>query len=242
MIKESRVSKYLLYAVGEIVLVVLGILIALSINNWNENKKANQELYHYLSTIKTNMEKDQEVLDSLKIRRKTIVESCKKERLNFFNETFDLQTTQNALYAYSDFYFTANTSGYESLKNSTYLGKINGSVLNNLLTEYYAVVAFIRQEEKSLNEFIESLETSLAFALDRTVIQANYFMDPEEFANTKITKEDIVSAFRSIHEATAYRSIISEAIQQEPNIIVHYDKLKEINERIIEEINQIPSD
>ncbi|VAV86032.1 FIG00653203: hypothetical protein [hydrothermal vent metagenome] len=39
MIKENKVSKYLLYAIGEIVLVVIGILIALSINNWNEGRK-----------------------------------------------------------------------------------------------------------------------------------------------------------------------------------------------------------
>jgi len=33
----GRFSKYLLYAIGEILLVVIGILIALQINNWNEN-------------------------------------------------------------------------------------------------------------------------------------------------------------------------------------------------------------
>jgi len=40
MIKENRASKYLLYAIGEIVLVVIGILIALQINTWNEGRKA----------------------------------------------------------------------------------------------------------------------------------------------------------------------------------------------------------
>jgi len=39
MIKENRFSKYLLYAIGEIILVVIGILIALQINNWNESRK-----------------------------------------------------------------------------------------------------------------------------------------------------------------------------------------------------------
>jgi hypothetical protein len=39
MIKENRVSKYLLYALGEIVLVVIGILIAVQINDWNEVRK-----------------------------------------------------------------------------------------------------------------------------------------------------------------------------------------------------------
>jgi len=38
MIKENRVHKYLLYAIGEIILVVIGILIALQINNWNQNE------------------------------------------------------------------------------------------------------------------------------------------------------------------------------------------------------------
>ena len=43
MVKENKTSKYLLYAIGEIILVVIGILIALGINNWNENRKKNIE-------------------------------------------------------------------------------------------------------------------------------------------------------------------------------------------------------
>ncbi len=39
MLTENKFSKYLIYAIGEIVLVVIGILIALSINNWNEGRK-----------------------------------------------------------------------------------------------------------------------------------------------------------------------------------------------------------
>ena len=38
LIAENKVGKYLIYAIGEIVLVVIGILIALWINNWNEGK------------------------------------------------------------------------------------------------------------------------------------------------------------------------------------------------------------
>ena len=41
--QAGKFSKYLLYAIGEIVLVVIGILIALSINNWNQNRIAQQE-------------------------------------------------------------------------------------------------------------------------------------------------------------------------------------------------------
>jgi len=47
MIKKNRTSKYLLYAIGEIILVVIGILIALQINNWNietQNKKQERQI------------------------------------------------------------------------------------------------------------------------------------------------------------------------------------------------------
>jgi len=56
MIKENKVSKYLLYAIGEIVLVVIGILIALSINNWNENKKLRNQESKILTELKLNLE------------------------------------------------------------------------------------------------------------------------------------------------------------------------------------------
>ena len=38
--EKNKTGKYLKYAIGEIVLVVIGILIALQINNWNENRKS----------------------------------------------------------------------------------------------------------------------------------------------------------------------------------------------------------
>jgi tetratricopeptide (TPR) repeat protein len=43
LLTESKFSKYLLYAIGEIFLVIIGILFALQINNWNSNKKAHQQ-------------------------------------------------------------------------------------------------------------------------------------------------------------------------------------------------------
>ena len=39
LLSENKISKYVLYAIGEIFLVVIGILIALQINNWNETRK-----------------------------------------------------------------------------------------------------------------------------------------------------------------------------------------------------------
>ena len=58
MLTENKFSKYLLYAVGEIVLVVIGILIALSINNWNEEKNIKQSELQFLTRLKSDLTKD----------------------------------------------------------------------------------------------------------------------------------------------------------------------------------------
>ena len=54
---ENKTSKYLKYAIGEIVLVVIGILIALQINNWNENRKMQLQEVKLLSDIQLELEK-----------------------------------------------------------------------------------------------------------------------------------------------------------------------------------------
>ncbi len=60
LLKENRFSKYLLYAIGEIFLVVIGILIALQINNWNENQKLRAEEIKLLQVFKSSIEADTE--------------------------------------------------------------------------------------------------------------------------------------------------------------------------------------
>ena len=55
---ENKTGKYLKYAVGEIVLVVIGILIALGINNWNENRKDRNLERNYINELKTDLIKD----------------------------------------------------------------------------------------------------------------------------------------------------------------------------------------
>jgi len=56
--EQNKTGKYFKYAIGEIVLVVIGILIALSINNWNENRKQNITDLSFLETLKTELSID----------------------------------------------------------------------------------------------------------------------------------------------------------------------------------------
>ncbi|GGE01984.1 DUF6090 family protein [Planktosalinus lacus] len=64
LIEEDNVRKYLLYAIGEIVLVVIGILIALQINNWNEEKIMDRMVSQALSEIREDLVQDTLTLQS----------------------------------------------------------------------------------------------------------------------------------------------------------------------------------
>ena len=55
MIRQNKMSKYLLYAIGEIMLVIIGILIAVSINGWNEERKLKIEEQSILKDLKQEM-------------------------------------------------------------------------------------------------------------------------------------------------------------------------------------------
>jgi hypothetical protein len=64
-VRAGKFSKYLLYAIGEIILVVIGILIALQINNWNEERKADKIGIQYLKGIQNDLRNDIALADSI---------------------------------------------------------------------------------------------------------------------------------------------------------------------------------
>ncbi len=63
MLTENKFSKYLIYAIGEIILVVIGILIALQINNWNENQKLRNQEIIYLNNLRDDLNTQINMLD-----------------------------------------------------------------------------------------------------------------------------------------------------------------------------------
>lgn len=58
LLAENKVSRYLLYAIGEIVLVVIGILIALQINNWNEERRFKEQEINALNNMLESLKED----------------------------------------------------------------------------------------------------------------------------------------------------------------------------------------
>jgi len=63
LLSEGKTTKYFKYAFGEIILVVIGILIALSINNWNENRKERAQEQELLMQLQSEFQSNLEQLD-----------------------------------------------------------------------------------------------------------------------------------------------------------------------------------
>ena len=68
LLTQNKVSKYLLYAIGEILLVVVGILIALQVNNWNEDRLSRQFEIRMLTEVKKAFSDDLGICQFLKER------------------------------------------------------------------------------------------------------------------------------------------------------------------------------
>ncbi len=78
---ENKTSKYFKYAIGEIVLVVIGILIALQINNWNENRKETSEINLILKNLHDEFSANKNLIKITKLETANV----KKVGLNLMN-------------------------------------------------------------------------------------------------------------------------------------------------------------
>jgi len=74
MLSENKFRKYITYAVGEVILVVIGILIAVSINNWNQERQLKNEEKVILKNIHTEFLENK---NALKLGLETNNQSCK---------------------------------------------------------------------------------------------------------------------------------------------------------------------
>ena len=77
---ENKSAKYLRYAIGEIILVVIGILIALSINNWNQNQNEQNKIKEYAVSLIQDLQRDIEMTSQ--IQRQDVKNVTRIDSLN----------------------------------------------------------------------------------------------------------------------------------------------------------------
>lgn len=139
LLTENKFSKYLLYAIGEILLVVVGILIALQINNWNENRNDRFAEKRYVNDLIEDLKNDSIMLNEIyvflesKSRSKDKIAPILRGEL----EAIDSMPYHfNMQWAVQD-RFTPTTITIEELKNDGKLNIIRDTGLRRKIVSLY---------------------------------------------------------------------------------------------------------
>ena len=149
MIKDNKVTKYILYALGEIVLVVIGILIALNINNKNEQNKLRTQELHYLKNIKTDLQMNIIHLDDYISTRETAIKSANIILEHYEGkpvtdlEAFSIHTIN--IYTWRKFFQINNT--FQELTNSGNLALISNDSIKSILLNMETLYHVMKDEE-----------------------------------------------------------------------------------------------
>ncbi|MFD2586661.1 DUF6090 family protein [Croceitalea marina] len=168
LLSQNKFSKYLLYAFGEILLVVIGILIALQINNWNEHKKQKVQEITLLKQLKSDLVENQREIEELKerieINRSAMDTVVVKLRKKEYNPTFDLLVTL----IHRKSYFNNANSGYRLIGNGLAPILSNDSILNGVLQLYEKDFANIITRQNLMNTTIDNRVYPLTNRLFKT--------------------------------------------------------------------------
>ena len=150
LVTENKFSKYIIYALGEIVLVVIGILIALQINNSNEDRKQRRQELHYLKNLKTDLNLNISELDKYISVRNSRIESANYVLEHFEGKpltdlnAFAFHTTN--IYIWQKFSQHDNT--FQELVNSGNLALISNDTIKNGLLNLQALYKKLKNEEE----------------------------------------------------------------------------------------------
>jgi len=152
---ENNFSKYARYAVGEIVLVVLGILIALQINNWNEDRKESILELSYLESILGDLKSDIKYYD----RRLEQEQKTMDSYYEYIHKAYDIQETYeefaelNKPIQFPSKHLTIQNFTYTELVNSGALGIIKNKALKDSIVSLYKGTEEADKHIKEFNEF-----------------------------------------------------------------------------------------
>jgi len=232
LLMENKTGKYFKYAIGEIILVVIGILIALQVNNWNIEKTDKNKETKYLSNIVLDLKKDISRLDFLIEFRKDrligdqkIVEHINGNKINDLNKL-----SKYVVNSLMENNFSPNNTTFLELSNSGNLNLISNDSIKFLLLELEEVYKTnklnIEHETFDYREYI-SKPANKNINIDQLF---PVFLGTKTIEEQKITLDDfsLLLKSREYKNGLFIMSFMSNAY------ISEYEKIKIKSRKIIE--------
>jgi Family of unknown function (DUF6090) len=223
---KDKTSKYIKYAIGEIVLVVIGILIALQINNWNEHRKSNDSLNTIYSLVKEDLKSDiKEITYILEITKPKQVIMDKILDGNMTETEFrNCEICLSLLNGYPD--WAVDLRGYNLLNNYLTNDHPNQNPLQVKITQFYTTyLEEFRGDDKirsenlinNLFEFQKNTNWYADMVTDRSYEgYIEYALQSQDFKNR-------VATYYILHY-TIYIPLLEGFIKEAQNIIEEIDQ------------------
>ena len=141
LLSKNKFSSYVIYAIGETILVVVGILIALQINNWNESRKDRLHEIELVNLLITDL--NDRKLENVNDRNSGLsFVDYLKDALDYWDENNDIDTTNLKqllwLLKTDSWYYHNETPTYKRLSNSAIWEKIPDSLATQVNNVYYS--------------------------------------------------------------------------------------------------------
>ncbi len=219
MLKENHFSRYFLYAIGEIVLVVIGILIALQINTWNEGRRSAEQETLYLHRLLAENRLDLETfagsIKDLEKGNETIV-AMSEAMTGASTPDSVLIRGASGFLGYGSIYpiFTSSRSTFEDLSSTGNLKVLRNTALRERIVKHYARHD---QVEKRIRIAVDwALPLDAPFTVDNDVMKFEphtAFLYPVE-AGTILAQELRNRRMSYITNGAAHWWINSDAIDQ----------------------------
>jgi len=221
---NRNAQRYIGYALGEILLVIAGILIALQIDNWNSERKDQATLNNYLRTIAGNLRDDIRLLEQLSAARSEsalLAGNAQTELLNQSSFSVDeiLYLAQAMRAAETIAHFNANTSGFDALKNSGVLDELQGQDAETILSRYYVGTVRVGKLEQAHNARIIS---ALSLPVDASFIEYFALNDPTIFTPARF--EELQSFYSDYYHGQYARRLLGTA-SDSGSILREYETL-----------------
>lgn len=160
LIERNQMGKYFKYAIGEILLVVIGILIALQINNWNEKRKSKEAVKIAIESLISDLKKDtiQLRLDLSYINKDFTRLKDFKLRLTHPLATID-SVRHIARYEYSPFFDPSNTLNRNTITSILNTGRIDDfdqDLKNKILTHNAEQIKGLRIMDQNVSIYLNN--------------------------------------------------------------------------------------
>lgn len=226
-ITNNKVSKYLMYAVGEILIVIIGIFIAIQLNNWNENRKTKDKIIGIFNEIQSNLEANQ--------RRVKPVIAWYQERDSLIQLVKQYKLTQEdylknkELLTLVNFYreIQLEKSGYLKLKNHMDdVPKTYDSIIPGLNVLYNQIVPMAERYALVMENFNHRMH-------ERWANKYSWFSEPRAVTNKEARIAHFLNNPEYLNDVRLY------SMYSKDNYVVGLKYVEKFSEKLLEAFEKL---